>query len=106
VKRSGDGWTVHATIKNVGTGVMPIEVAAARGQRFPHGKAKAEAYRDARATVTLAAGESKPVDIACAFAPERVLVDPDVRVLMLERKKANVAVHAPGVTGTAVAARE
>jgi hypothetical protein len=43
------------------------------------------------------------VDIPCAFAPERVLVDPDVRVLMLERKKANVPVHAPGSEAGAVA---
>jgi hypothetical protein len=103
VKRAGSGWTVHATIKNVGTGVMPIEVAAARGERFPHGKAKSETYRDARATVTVAAGEQRSVDIPCAFAPERVLVDPDVRVLMLERKKANVPVHAPGSEAGAVA---
>ncbi|MGH7741593.1 MAG: hypothetical protein ACRENS_06170, partial [Candidatus Eiseniibacteriota bacterium] len=105
VKRAGSGWEVHAIIKNVGTGVMPIEVAAARGERFPHGKAKAESYSDARATVILAAGEQKAVVISCAFAPERVLVDPDVRVLMLERKKANVAVHAPGATASAVAER-
>ena len=105
LKRSGAGWTLHATIKNVGTGVMPVEVAAARGDRFPHGKAKkdAVAYQDARATVTLAAGESKPVDIACAFEPQRVLVDPDVRVLMLERKKANVAVHASGASSKVAA---
>jgi hypothetical protein len=82
---------------------MPIEVAAARGERFPHGKAKSETYRDARATVTVAAGEQRSVDIPCAFAPERVLVDPDVRVLMLERKKANVPVHAPGSEAGAVA---
>jgi hypothetical protein len=105
VKREGSGWMVRATIKNVGTGVMPIEVAAARGVRFPHGKAGAEAYRDARATVTLAAGEQKTVEIPCAFAPERVLVDPDVRVLMLERKKANVPVHVPGAEGSPVAGR-
>jgi ABC-type Na+ efflux pump permease subunit len=103
VKRAGSGWTVHATIKNVGTGVMPIEVAAARGERFPHGKTKSEAYRDARTTVTLAAGAQQSVEIPCAFAPERVLVDPDVRVLMLERKKANVPVHAPGSEAGAVA---
>jgi len=105
VTRAGSGWAVRATVKNVGTGVMPIEIAAARGERFPHGKARAKAYRDARATVTLAAGEQRSVVIPCAFAPERVLVDPDVRVLMLERKKANVAVHAPGAPPSPVAAR-
>ena len=41
--RAGDGWEVRAAIKNVGTGVMPIEVAATRGERFPHGKRAAEA---------------------------------------------------------------
>jgi hypothetical protein len=86
--RDGSGWTVTATLKNAGTATMPIEVAAARGVRFPKRHAKAEAWRDARTTITLGPGESRTVRIVCAFEPERVLVDPDVTVLMLERNKA------------------
>ena len=45
-------------------------------------------YRDARATVTLGAGESKTVTIRCGFDPEKIVVDPDVRILQLQRKQA------------------
>lgn len=99
VTRVADGYEVRAQVKNVGTGVMPVEVAVARGTRYPHGEKKPEPYADARTTVTLAAGETKPVVIRCAFEPARLLVDPDVRVLMLERQKANVPVHVSAATG-------
>jgi hypothetical protein len=92
VVRAGDHWAVRATVRNTGTSTMPIEVAAVRGERFPHEKRDAERYADARGTLTLGAGESKTVTIACAFEPERVVVDPDVTVLMLERQKAEVKV--------------
>ena len=36
----------------------------------------------------LGAGESKTLTIHCAFDPEKVVVDPDVRVLQLKRKQA------------------
>ena len=79
-------WKVSVRVKNAGTGRMPVEVAAARGDRFT-GKGKPDpAYRDARRTVTLGAGEERTVEIACAFQPQRVLVDPDVKVLQLRRK--------------------
>ena len=45
-------------------------------------------YKDARDTITLAAGESKTVTIHCDFKPEHVVVDPDVRILQLKRKQA------------------
>jgi ABC-type transport system involved in multi-copper enzyme maturation permease subunit len=90
VSKAGAGWSVTATVHNVGTSTMPVEIAAARGERFPHEKKNAERYADARATITLGPKESKTVTIACAFEPERVLVDPDVTVLMLERQKAEV----------------
>ncbi len=85
---------MRATVRNTGTSTMPVEVAAVRGERFPGGKRNAEHYFDARGTLTLGAGESKTVTIACAFEPERVVVDPDVTVLMLERQKAEVKVKA------------
>jgi len=90
VARSGAGWTVTATIRNTGSATMPVEVAAARGVRFPGTKKSPERYQDARATLTLGPKESGTVTIACAFEPERLLVDPDVTVLMLERQKAEV----------------
>ena len=42
-------------------------------------------YKDARVTITLGPGEEKEVAIPCDFKPERVVVDPDVNVLQLNR---------------------
>ena len=92
--KPGAGWTVTATVRNVGTSTMPIEIAAVRGERFPHDKKDAERYADARSSITLGPKQSKTVTIACAFEPQKVVVDPDVTVLMLERQKAEVKVKA------------
>jgi ABC-2 type transport system permease protein len=88
VTHEGGGWQVRARVRNVGTGTVAVEVAATRGERFPKRRTPGNAWADARATVTLGAGEEKPVVIRCAFEPRKVVVDPDVRVLMLERQKA------------------
>lgn len=113
-----DAWEVRVRVKNAGTGRMPVEIAAARGERFPDeeeeeadasergldtspGTVQAAAaseiepkparrYEDARTTITLGAGESQEVVIRCEFEPEVVLVDPDALVLQLQRK---LAVH-------------
>jgi hypothetical protein len=88
VGKAGDqSWTVTATVRNAGTGRVPVEVAAVAGERYAEGE-DAKPWKDARVTVTLGAGESTDVTIPCDFEPERVLVDPDVGVLMLERDKA------------------
>jgi hypothetical protein len=95
-KKEGADYVVTATVQNRGTGTMPVEIAAVTGERWQEPKPGSETvptepdpgYRDARATVTLAAGESKQVTIRCAFDPKQVVVDPDVRVLQLRRKQA------------------
>jgi aminopeptidase N len=96
-KRSkrGEGYDVTATVRNVGTGTMPVEVAATAGERWEKGTGPAGAgyrpsrdYRESRETVTLGAGESKTLTLHCSFTPEQVVVDPDVRVLQLRRKLA------------------
>src|SRR6185436_10518853 len=71
-------------------------IAAVRGERFPKKRTADNAWRDARATATLGAGERATVTIACGFEPKRVVVDPDVHVLMLERKKAELVLRAAG----------
>lgn len=88
-EKKGAGWEVVVKVKNGGTGRMPVVVAAARGERFTdEGKPK-PGYADARSQpVLLGPNEEKEVRIACAFEPERVVVDPDVRVLQLRRKTA------------------
>lgn len=96
VKR-GSGYDVTVTVRNAGTARMPVEVAAVTdGDRWITPKdtkaivpyKQSSSYRDARATVTLGAGESKTVTLHCAFAPAKIVVDPDVRVLQLNRKNA------------------
>ncbi len=95
-RREGLETVVTATIRNRGTGTMAVEIAATAGERWREPAAGAKSapsepdtsYRESRATVTLAAGESRQVTIRCGFDPERVVVDPDVRVLQLERKLA------------------
>ncbi len=91
-----DGGVVRATVKNVGTGKMQIEVAATKGTRMKKAADDAKEptyqadpdYKDARVTITLDAGESKDVAIPCDFDAEKVVVDPDVNVLQLNRKLA------------------
>jgi ABC-2 type transport system permease protein len=90
-EKKGAGWEVVVKVKNAGTGRMPVLVAAARGERYTEEGKPIPEYRDARTPpVVLGAGEEKEVRIACPFEPERVLVDPDVRVLQLRRKAAVV----------------
>ncbi len=95
--KRGAGYDVTVTVRNTGAARMPVEVAATTaGDRWvtpknthtPGRWAQAASYRDARATVTLGAGESKTVTLHCAFDPAKIVVDPDVRVLQLNRKNA------------------
>jgi hypothetical protein len=84
------GWTVTATVRNAGTGRMPVDVAAVAGERYAK-EGGAKAWRESRVSITLGAGESADVAIPCDFEPEQVVVDPDVTVLMLERDRAVAA---------------
>ncbi|HLQ67670.1 MAG TPA: M1 family aminopeptidase [Candidatus Limnocylindrales bacterium] len=103
--KQGVEYEVTATVRNAGTGTMPVEIAATAGERWakPSNLGKGvvpagavdwsrsrqdPAYREARTTIALAAGESKRVSIRCPFKPDKVVVDPDVRILQLRRKQA------------------
>jgi ABC-type transport system involved in multi-copper enzyme maturation permease subunit len=83
-------WEVSVKVKNAGSGRMPVEVAAVRGRRFDAAGKPEPAYREARTTVVLGAGEERQVSLRCPFEPDTVLVDPDARVLQLRRKAAAV----------------
>ncbi len=87
-ERPEEEWDATVHVRNAGTGRMPVEIGAVAGERFGKDGATSSTYRDARATVTLDAGGEEDVTIRCEFKPERVLVDPDARVLQLERKAA------------------
>ncbi len=102
-EKRGSGYDVTVTVENTGTGRMPVEIAAASGERWAKtsrastrgakdparpASEQSPSYRDAREAVTLGAGESKTLTIHCPFSPKQVVVDPDVRILQLRRKQA------------------
>jgi len=91
-KKTARGQTWDATVKleNIGTGLMPVDVAATRGERFAKDGSPDPGYRQARATVMLGKGQSRSVVIPCPFEPEQVIADPDAKVLQLRRKNAVV----------------
>lgn len=82
-------WLASGTLENRGTGRVRVEIAATAGKRRfdDDGKALPE-YHDARTIVTLGAGEKVEFTIPCDFEPKELIVDPDVKVLMLFRKEA------------------
>ena len=114
LEREGKGWRTTAKVKNVGDGTVPVTIAAARGERFAAeedttktgkkekaggpfafklqigGGKEEEPYWDTRTEITLAAGEEKTIEIRGDAKPERLVVDPDVELLMLQRAKATV----------------
>ena len=98
LERDGEGWRITATIHNVGTGTMPLDVAAVSGERFPAADAKVKPWRETRTVVMLTAGARANVVLKSTFQPERLVLDPDVTVLMAERKKAEVPL-APAAAG-------
>jgi ABC-2 type transport system permease protein len=84
----GGNWQVNVQVENAGTGEMPVEIAATRGERFKKDGSASPDYKEARTTVVLGKGESKDVDINCPFEPVKVVVDPDAKVLQIRRKSA------------------
>jgi len=83
-ERTAGGWETRAEIKNVGTGVMPVEVAVTGGNRFE----EEGNYKDQRITIVLNPGEQREVLIRSEFDPSRIVVDPDVQVFQLQRNAA------------------
>ncbi len=84
----GESWDVSVRVENAGSGEMPVEIAATRGERFNKDGSASADYKEARATVVLGKGESKKVEIKSHFEPVKVVVDPDAKVLQLRRKSA------------------
>lgn len=96
---ASSGWVAEIEVENVGTGGPEVAVAVAAGDR---GGAAADGppedgsetlddgdrYRDARVRAAVAPGDTATVTIPTDFRPERAVVDPDVRLLMLERELA------------------
>ena len=88
-ERTATGWAVVARVANAGTARMPIEVAAAsQRERFDEHGQPVPAYRDARVILDLAPGAELEARIPCAFEPHELVIDPDARVLQLQRQAA------------------
>jgi hypothetical protein len=103
--KAGDGWEVRARVRNTGSGTATVEIAAASGERFPKKRTKENELHESRRSVTLGAGESASVKLRCEFEPKRLVVDPDVHVLMLERSKAEVPLKMTAGAGSLTAAQ-
>jgi ABC-type transport system involved in multi-copper enzyme maturation permease subunit len=90
MKEVDSKWVITGSVKNVGTGKMPLEICAALNERFVDEISEDlnPEYQDSRTEVVLAADESVEFEITAEFKPDRVLVDPDVKVLQLRRKRA------------------
>jgi hypothetical protein len=86
--RKASAWEVTFRLQNAGTGTMPVEVAATRGERFAKDGSDSPSYQEARTTITLGKGEARDLVIMCPFEPERIIVDPDAKVLQLRRTSA------------------
>ncbi|MEP7381531.1 MAG: M1 family aminopeptidase [Gemmatimonadota bacterium] len=83
-------WETEALIHNVGNARMPVDIGVVTGERFPDDstrKAKSP-YAQALTRITISGGDTMTVTIRSPFEPEKVVIDPDVRVLQLRRKLA------------------
>ncbi len=81
-------WMVKGTLENRGTGRMKVALAATTGERWDDKRAQKPEYKDARKVVEIGAGEKVAFEIPCDFEPSEIVVDPDVKQLMLFRKEA------------------
>ena len=103
--KEGDPWRTVVTVRNAGTGTVPIEIAVTNGEeRWPQASLPRTAeertaaakqrdeYRDARDTHTIAAGATAEYVIETTFQPKKAVADPDVHTLMIGRKTAEADV--------------
>jgi hypothetical protein len=89
--QEGDHWLVKVRLENTGSGTMPVDVAAVRGSRFSDSGEPSPSYQESRAVAAPGNGESKDILLKCPFEPESLIVDPDAKVLQLERKAATAS---------------
>lgn len=77
-------------IRNVGNARMPVDIAVTRGERYANDTTGTPSprYQQAITRVTVGGMDSLEVTLRSPFEPEKVVVDPDVRLLMLRRKLA------------------
>jgi len=94
VTRTVEGWTVTADLENIGSGTVTLDVVAARGERSSFGgPPPTTPYEDARVKVRLKPGQKAAISLKMSFKPDRLLADPDVLVLQLNRDRARLVLH-------------
>lgn len=81
-------WMVTGNLENRGTGRVRVEVAAIRGTQFDEDGKPNPDYREARKLVEVGPDAPAAFSIPCDFDPEKVIVDPEVKLLMLKRSEA------------------
>ncbi|MDZ4754866.1 MAG: M1 family aminopeptidase [Phycisphaerae bacterium] len=91
VNRNGSEWTVTGTVTNVGTGTIEIDIGAfgALGAKPESDDAATAVEPTSTTRVVTEPNQAAAFTIVCPFEPARVDVDPDVRVLQLNRKAAS-----------------
>jgi hypothetical protein len=93
-KPDPETWVVEGTLENVGTGMVTVEVGVEG--RVPElakdapNDAKPEKAPRARTTVAIGPETRIPFRITCPFEPVKAIVDPDVQMLQVRRKLAEV----------------
>lgn len=81
-------WMASGKLENRGTGRVRVEIAAVRGKPFDDDGKPNPDYKEMRKLVELAPDAPASFSIPCDFEPERIVVDPDVKLLMLKRSEA------------------
>jgi ABC-2 type transport system permease protein len=95
-------WTTACTIRNRGTGRVPVTVAVTNGEeRWDTEGAPNAAFRESRAVVTIGPDEAQTVAVTGDFEPKNAIADPDVQLLQLRRKQAKREIELRDATAAA-----
>jgi hypothetical protein len=81
-------WTTTATIANVGTGLVTIDVGAMKAKIAGDEKPQERVLTQVTLGADGTAESTKAIEIKSPFEPESVVVDPNVRMLQTRRKLA------------------
>jgi ABC-2 type transport system permease protein len=80
-EREGEEYVLQGSVRNIGTGLMLLDIAALRTKDKPDGKR-------ALTTVAIEPGVSVPFTMRTDFEPVQVVADPEVKLLQIRRKQA------------------
>ena len=90
VEVDGDGYRVTATLANIGTGSADVTV---RVEGEPGDEDEAAAFEDV--VVAIGEGGEAAIDVRCGFEPTKLVVDPDVELLFMGRRRTDTPLATP-----------